>query len=191
MQLKHKLLIILTLTTISLFSQSIEDLDTKNGFNQFKLGDLYTKWQSNLELTEFKYQDADTKLYFYTGNCCSSLFGFKIEGIFMTFHNNKLVDISIDLDRERERQDTQWMVDCQKRLSSVMKSFVALYGIPQSVNEPKDIIRDNPTYILGWIGEKVVLKVEHTYIMKGGTGCKTNISVSDREWLFNTYKPEF
>ncbi|MFT4224417.1 hypothetical protein [Dysgonomonas sp.] len=191
MKIRHKLLILLMLSSISLFSQSIDDLDTRNGFNQFKLGDSYIKWQSDLKPTGFKFHMPNTELYFYTGNCCSSLFGFKIEGIFMTFQNNKLVEISIDLDRERERQDTQYMVDCQNRLKSVLNSLVALYGTPQSIKEPKDLVRENPTYILGWIGEKVILKVEHSFIFKGGSGCKTRITVSNREWLFNTYKPEF
>ena len=175
----------------SILAQDIDDLDKKNGFNQFRLGDSYIKWQSDLKLTEFEFHTPNTKVYFYEGNCCQSLFGYKIEGIFMTFQNDKLVSLDISIDRERYRQDSQVLEDCQKRLKSMMRSLVALYGVPQSVSEPKDLSRENPTYILGWIGEKVILNFEHSYIMNKNIECKSVITVANREWMFNTYKPEF
>ncbi|MBF0576387.1 hypothetical protein [Dysgonomonas sp. GY617] len=187
----HSLILLFFLFSTIANSQSIEDLDKKNGFNQFQLGDSYTKWQSDLKLTQFEYHIPNAKLYFYTGKCCQDLFGFKVEGIFMTFQNDKLVEININLDRERQRQDSQILVDCQSKLKRVINSLVALYGIPQSGQEPKDLQKKDPTYILAWIGKKAILKLEHSYVLSGNFECKTEITVSDWTWKEETYKPEF
>jgi len=186
------LLLFVSCCLTNLYAQSIDDLDRKNGFNQFQLGDSKSKWDSYMELTEFKFNDPNTKMYFYTGNCCPKLFGYDLRGVFLTFQKDKLVEIAILFDKGKGNQ--QALVDCQDRLLEIMRNLIILYGEPQSAQNPK---ASTPTPCLMWTGKKVSLVVTHAQYFNANLDCSTNITVSDMQYLNGKYdlqnplKPDF
>lgn len=160
----------------NLSAQSIDDLDKKNGFNQFQFGDHISQWDSYVKLTEFKFTDPNTKVYHYTGNCCQKLFWYDIAGIFLTFHKDELVVIEIVFEKGKSRQY------CDERLVEIMKNLVALYGEPHSVETPET---GSPTPCLMWMGQKVILIVTHT--RNYDSSCVTDIEIYNMKYFEKQY----
>ena len=61
------------------FAQTIDQLDKKNGFKDFTLGDAFSKWQSQLKLE--RNWDDGSKTYLYRGTCCNMVFNYPVEKI--------------------------------------------------------------------------------------------------------------
>src|SRR5688572_6446878 len=97
-------IIAITLTFSATFGQSLADLDAKNGFKDFKIGDLYSKWQANLQYEG--YGADSTKQYTYTGACCNMVFDYPVETITLYFKDNKLVVITIELEKFQKEYST-------------------------------------------------------------------------------------
>lgn len=93
----YKILIIIILISPLAIAQSLQKLDDKNGFRNFKFGSPYSSWAS--QLTFQKITDANINVYNYNGGCCDSFMGVKIAKITLGFSNNKLEQIVIELDK--------------------------------------------------------------------------------------------
>ena len=77
------------------FSQSVDDLDVKNGFRNFKLGSSPLQ-NKNIEKREK--QNATyptTEVYEYTGKDIESIFGVNVEKVSLLFFKNKLFSIRV------------------------------------------------------------------------------------------------
>ena len=88
--MKKIVFILLTFLSLSLYSQTNEKLDSKNGFKELKFGELISKYEGSLTLIrgtkdEFEYKSDKHK----------SLFGWKWEKCFTSFNENRLVSIGV------------------------------------------------------------------------------------------------
>lgn len=183
---KITLLAFMLIATNSLFSQSIKDLDTKNGFKEIKLSDNYSKWESDLKFS--RNIGDDGKLYKYTGNCCEKLFEYKIDNIDLHFQDNKLVAIYITTVKLQESKDisgksTLYYGDDAQSINS---SIAFLFGEPTSKRMPED--SDN--IFLDWQGEDVMLSSKYIFL---GTfsGDKMQITVALNSYVFRNLNNGF
>jgi hypothetical protein len=154
------ILIFLTFTT-HLFSQTIDDLDKKNGFKDFSLGDDFSKWKS--QLVFISDLEDNSKFYLYKGTCCNMLFDYPIEQLFLRFEDNKLVEIYIETAKFREDYKDSgvynpWRKDDYERIN---KFFIGLFGQPNGYNY------SSSEFTFFWTGKKVQLR--STYENKGIT----------------------
>lgn len=150
---KHLLHLVLSLFMSSIaISQNIQSLDDKNGFREFKIGDPFSKWKSNLELIS---SSNDEKTYFYKGNCCQTFMGVKIEKISLVFLNNKLDNISILLD-ETNAKDVSLKL---KEYSYVRDKIIDEFGEPSK----KNVDSNKGEIVSYWFGNKIALIFFSTY----------------------------
>lgn len=133
--------------------QTIDKLDEKNGYKDFKLGDSYSKWENQLKY-EGDYDDG-SKAYSYQGECCKKIFEYNIEEIILRFSNNKLVIIDITTEKFQKEYNisgkyTDWRaVDFE----SINSSFSIIFGKPTQV----EMSKDTGEVIHIWAGKKVML----------------------------------
>ena len=93
--MKYIYIIILILLTQTTFSQTINDLDIKNGFRNFKLGSSPLQ---NKNIAKSNFQNPSfpgVVSYDYIGTDLSSIFGVKVESIELSFFKNKLFSITV------------------------------------------------------------------------------------------------
>jgi|TARA_B110000902_G_scaffold177020_1_gene200763 hypothetical protein len=175
---KFTLLILGVLFISGLNAQTIDKLDTKNGFKDFTLGDSYTKWQSQ---TKFEGSwDDGTKAYLYTGSCCNKVFSYAIDKIVLRFSANKLVGIYITTEKFQKGYAesgiyTKWRTD---DFESIKSSFSYLFGKPTSVDAPEN--SGEITHL--WVGKKVLLTSKYEY-MGVQNGDRQLINILDLQFL--------
>lgn len=147
------------------FAQSTNDLDIKNGFKEFKIGDDFSKWQPFLE-----YEGSGTdesKSYVYTGTCCNMVFQYPVEKIKLMFKDNKVVLIHIMLKKFQEEFAISGKYTEYRNVDymNIKNSFQALFGEPTGLDRPKGY--DHVSYI--WAGNKITLvsRYEDLGVMNG------------------------
>ncbi|MBP6302795.1 MAG: hypothetical protein KBB37_05810 [Bacteroidia bacterium] len=143
-----------------LFAQTIDKLDEKNGFKDFKLGDTFLKWQNQIVL-EGNWDDS-SKAYLYKGPCCDKVFEYPIDKIVLRFKNNKMVGIYITTKKFQKgyiesRVNTKWRTD---DFESIKASFSYLFGNPSSFDMPEN--SGMVTHL--WLGKKVLLTSTYEYL---------------------------
>lgn len=135
-----------------LVSQNKEKLDEKNGFRDFKLGDTYSKWQSNLSYQESR---DGVKRYFYTGNCCNTLYNYPVKRILLDFENNKLITISL-LHETIPEDSSDTKIDPGKIYNKLIEDFGKF--------DTSDKTEGSGKIYLYWFGKKVDLLFVWTYL---------------------------
>lgn len=94
--MKKSIQLLLLLISISGYSQNLNNLDEKYGFNKFKLGSLYQNYQKDLNFL-FKDDETGVNFYKYTKKDIN-VFGFtNIKEIGLGFYKDKLYTINIDI----------------------------------------------------------------------------------------------
>lgn len=183
---KITFLALMLITTTMLFSQSIKDLDVKNGFKHIQLSDNYLKWENDLIF--LRTIGDDGKLYKYTGSCCEKLFEYKIENIDLHFQENKLVAIYITTVNLQESKDisgksTLYYGEAAQNINS---SIAFLFGEPTSKRMPED----SDDIFLDWEAENVLLSSKYIFL---GTfsGDKVQITVALNSFVFRNLKNGF
>ena len=182
--MKKNIFIQLVFLLILLFSFDVtsqNQLDRKNGFKDFTLGDSYSKWQNNLQFvskTNLKkhligansYNDyvlesigdfGNVKSYFYNGTCCKNLFRYNIDKIVLQFSSNKLHRIII-LTKKFQKGHIDSGVYCQWRQTdfySINAEFVKLFGTQSFYGEG-----GGSDMLATWTGTNVVLKSIYNYM---------------------------
>lgn len=89
--------IISLIFSLEIHSQSIEELDVKNGISIFKTGDDISKYYPNLELKNTKFNTNKTKYYNYIKKDINYLYGTDILNISLCFCENKLQNITYSI----------------------------------------------------------------------------------------------
>lgn len=159
---KVKILLIACFSSIMLFSQSIDKLDERNGYKDFKLGDDLTKWINQIQYIN---NINDVKVYRYLGTCCETIFSLEIDGIYLNFSNNKLSGIIILIKPYQDFRNKSGIMKFEYpfvKHDALVQNFSELFGKPQTKKRP-------PTPKGGnlqsdqWIGKKVVLNIHYYY----------------------------
>ena len=148
----------------NIYCQSLADLDARNGYKDLKLGDSFNKWSS--DLTELFRDDAvkGERYFKYNGMCCTKVFEFPVERIILTFYDNKIVRIYIELQNFQTFYKRQYTTGFSKDggYNILNSEFASLFGKPSDSKFEKD---GNPYHIFtGWFGQKVHLESCYKYI---------------------------
>lgn len=141
--MKIKLVLATLLITSVAIGQSTEELDSKGGFKEFKIGDSLSVHQSKITFTK-TLDNADTKLYLvkdrvsvrnYTGEVELEFYKGRIQEIIVSFKNSSKTDFE-----------------------DIHKSLETLYGPYQKSKEKSPAVtRFEKLY--DWTGKKVKLRL--------------------------------
>lgn len=160
-------LIVFIFLTELCYCQTINSLDTKRGFDVFKLDDNFNKWKS---LLVFERVDNSGTVYKYTGNTPKMLFNeYPIYAIYLKFKSEKLVDINIILQKfetENTSERVRIYKDCSESLDFIAVRFKMLFGVPTTITEPKKKVGSSEiewTMGIGWIADKTTLYTRLTF----------------------------
>ncbi len=138
--MKNIAIIFLTFLSLSLYSQTNEKLDNKNGFKDLKFGELISKYKDNLTpisgtKDEFEYESDKNK----------SLFGWEWQKCFTSFNENRLVSIGV------------FWKDEENVHSSLLRDLNKVFGESKKTSEILKIKESNGLNIDIWEGQNVIM----------------------------------
>lgn len=167
-------------------AQTIDKLDTKNGFKEFTLGDPFTKWQSQCEFEDF-YENG-TKGYTFIGECCNKVFNYEIDQIILRFYSDTLVGIDIT-SKELQKSFAEtgaYTIWRDGDIESIRHSLSNLFGEATGVG----MSRSSGDLSYEWVGEKVYLFLQYNYFgpLKGD---RINIRIISLDYLKSSVQEEF
>jgi hypothetical protein len=146
---------LLSLFAPTLVSAQLSPVDAKNGFKDFKLGDLKQKWSANLVLDKTL---SGVKMYRYNGPCCQKVFNADVEKILLGFSTttNKLVSIYILTPRKS-------YTNLEGYLSYYEDGFKSMFGKPQHTNH--EDVQGEPLecWTYTWQGNKASVDLRAYY----------------------------
>jgi hypothetical protein len=140
--------------------QGLNNLDTKYGFNKFKLEESFSKYNNSCK---FLYTDEDgAKVYLYNGTPIEKVFGyFDLQELHLYFYKDVLSKIEIEfgyLTKENER--------------FILNELIKLYDVPQ-----KQFSDEYMDFFYAWLSGKTSLYFQK-YKMKNSTPTNATIIVS-------------
>ena len=160
--------------TLSSHSQISTKLDDKNGFKDFQIGDLYSKWQTNLKLLSV---NGEIKKYKYIGACCQTVFTYDVSEILLEFKSDKLINIIITLNQWEKSTGSDDFTDlgiCIDELEKLANNFETLFG------EYSDFDKDQSSGMItySWHGNKIARScgIQYQGIREG---CKPFVILGD------------
>lgn len=150
--MKKKLLItILILTTNFIFSQSVLDLDIKNGFRHFKLGSSPNQIKNIKKTSNQHSKNPNVAEFLYVGDDIIYISNVKVGDIKLSFFKNKLFNIAIefgDLMQSKNFEEEDYM--------AILSSLERTYGKDWSILSDKDnVIIDGAQ----WVGKNATLEL--------------------------------
>jgi hypothetical protein len=121
--------------------QGLENLDSKYGFNKFKLEDPISKYKNSV-----KYLSVDNdgvKEYLYTGPSIGKVFGyFDLEELHLSFYKDKLKEINLVFGYLTE-QNEQY----------IYNELIKLFDMPQKVGREDEYHK----FFYAWLSDKTSL----------------------------------
>lgn len=163
---------------LSANGQTIKDLDEKNGFKEFTLGDDLFKWGAQLE---YKGRNDDNSIiYTYTGNCCSKVFQYDIDDITLIFSERILVGIGITTKKLQKEYAVSGKYTRIRTddFNNVKASLAYLFGEPTAY----DVLENDASFMYSWMGKKVILILAYEYLGVSN-GDRLNINVIDLDYV--------
>ncbi len=152
-------ILILILTNQFYFSQTKADLDTKYGFKDIKLDEPYQKWKPLLISDYIKKDDNGNIIGVLANSKSYDVFGFKVNSIVLTFQNEKLSQIELNLEHFQDadvanEKYVKWRADDFEKIYS---NFNLLFGTGEKATGEKfdcDIIGM-------WVSDLLVLDLRY------------------------------
>lgn len=142
-----RIIILITLIVILpflLFSQNISNLDKKNGFNIFRLGEDISMYQDKLI---FDMEDGQTSLYTYKK--ANLFYGASIKEITLLFYKNKLASITVSYGEVQQKDDEAIIYKLEQVFGVVSKQYNTFSSIKWGMQ---------------WKGKNVLLQLQkYTY----------------------------
>ena len=152
------------------YSQSLNDLDIKNGFRHFKFGTSPSQIKNIVKQANHTSQNSNVTYYNYVGSDIDYVFFVKVYEIQLGFFNNKLFSIRIDFGNFEQKKDfsaseynsllsalenaysTNWV-----KLTNNDKDVVFFNGVAwDAKNVCLELTRIKINY-LGWIGGYILV----------------------------------
>jgi len=124
-------------------AQSVDELDKKGGFKEFKIGDSLSVHQSKVQFTK-TLENADTKLYLvkdlvsvksYTGEVELEIYKGRVQEVIVSFKNST-----------------------KTGFEDILKSLETLYG-PYAKDKDKSTALARFEKIFSWSGQKIKLRI--------------------------------
>lgn len=146
-------------------------LDEIRGFKGIKIGDSYSKWEHSLSNKQIQGNEAG---YYFSNPCCTEVFDYDIEEIFLIFEFNTLKSIRITtkwFDKPGEWRDTEFM-DIKQRLEYFFEPATDYFA---SKNREGNII---------WFWEGKQIYMQSEYDWHGSfKPSRVIISIADKQYL--------
>lgn len=139
---KSTFLIFLMLNSLFLLSQTNEALDAKNGFKDFKFGDLMSlpKYKNNI-VKSFKSSDY---IYQYTSSIPNSLFDWEWSHLFFGFHKQKLGMVQV------------FWNDDKKLYDDILRNLELAFGKSTTVSQTA-LFEEQTLAYNEWEGKNVIM----------------------------------
>ena len=169
----NKILFLLIFISQTSISQTLNDLDLKNGFRHFKLGSSPSLIKDIVKNENQLFEKPNVVVYEYVGNDINNLFNVKVEGIELHFFKNKLYMISVYFENFE-------LSDFDRILSALENTYGKKWVKPSNID-------DKTLNGAIWGGKNVVLellKMNNLYM--GGY-----ISVYDKKLSNAVYSSNF
>lgn len=138
-------------------------LDSKNGFKEFKLGSHVDSYKSQVKVLSDK---DDVTICRYEGTKNKSLFGYRINSIFLFFTKKQLYKIEVAFEGSKSNKGlnnvtkyTSICIDLKKVFGKPYDPHLALVGKRSEYPPSAKIL--NIDQSLNWKGENVELKISH------------------------------
>ena len=165
------LLLLCTALPSQLHSQNPANpqLDLHRSFSEINLGDKYQKWKNFL----FDREEHDVHLFSYTfksDDCCNSAFGHATSLVKVTFQDDTVVSIAIELKNFFEGKRLVTMADAKNAIESsrtkhamINKRFSTLFGQPYATQSIHSNVPGEPASIFQWFGLNTFLETRYYY----------------------------
>jgi hypothetical protein len=125
------------------FAQSVEDLDKKAGFKEFKIGDTLTIHQDKIKYMK-TLDNADTKLYLVKNQISVKSYTGEVE---LEFYKGKVQEITVSFKNSMAAG-----------FDDILKSLETLYGKPEKAKDKVPPL-DRFEKIFVWSGQKIMLRL--------------------------------
>jgi hypothetical protein len=144
-------------------------LDLNRNFSEIYLGDTYQKWK-NL-LSDKDVQDISVFSYkFKSDSCCNAVFGNSTSFVTVTFQNDTVVSIRIELKSFFEDKKLMSAADVKKAIEGaatnyamINKRFTTLFGDPYASHSNEHHVPNEPAAIAQWRGVNTFLETIYYY----------------------------
>lgn len=157
---KSILTIFIFILTINFgLSQTASDLEVKNGFKDIKLDESFQKWKPALFSDYIKKDDNGNIIGVLANSKSYDVFGYKVNSIVLTFQNEKISQIEINLEHFQDadvanEKFVKWRAD---DFETIYSNFNSLFGKGEKATGEKygcDIIGM-------WVSESLVLDLRY------------------------------
>ena len=199
------------------YSQNVSnpELDLHRNFSDINLGDSYEKWEKFLFNKEVHNERAFS-CTFKSDRCCNTLFDNPTSLVWITFQDNKVASIRIELRNFFEGKKMVTTADVKVAIKNAItkyvminKRFSTLFGEPHASHSDEHDIPNEPASIMQWLGANTFLETNYYYYaavypptrtVGSATGLtekleetrdKTVIILSDMNFLKNKLKSGF
>lgn len=190
-------------------------LDLHRNFSEINLGDNYEKWKKFL----FNKEGHNQQTFSYTfksDSCCNTVFGNPTSLVWVTFQNDTIVSIRIELKNFFEGRRLVTAADVKTAIESAVakyaminKRFSTLFGEPYASHKNEQDIPNKPAAMVQWLGANTFLETNYYYYKAvyppartvgpaaglteklKETSDKTVIILSDLNFLKSKLKSEF
>lgn len=168
---------------IAAHSQTISDLDKKNGFKDFKMGDFYSKWKNDIRYKGTMKNGSNIKVYTYIGVCCRQAFSYDLDSIELGFLDGRLTVIYLTTKQFQEAGYdtdrgiyTRW--NGTKDFDKLKEALISYFGNYDSVEEAGN--SGDISYY--WVGKKVILELTYDYLsIDKGDKCRIMVGRIDQK----------
>lgn len=153
------------------YSQNVSnpELDLHRNVSEINLGDSYEKWKKFLFNKEVHNERAFSYT-FQSDSCCNTVFDNPTSLVWITFQDNKVASIRIELRNFLEGKKMTTAADVKLAVQSAVmkyvtinKRFSTLFGDPYASHSNEQGIRDEPTSIVQWMGTNTFLESNYYY----------------------------
>lgn len=144
-------------------------LDLHRNFSEINLGDNYEKWKKFL-LNKEVHNKQTFSYTFKSDSCCNNLFGNPTSLVCVTFQNDTVVSIRIELKNFFEGKKMVTAAEVKTAIESAVtkyaminKRFSTLFGEPYASHKNEQDIPDEPASIAQWLGANTFLETNYYY----------------------------
>jgi len=155
-----KFIIVVAITLMGIITcqaQSVNVLDAKNGFKQFKFGLAPISLKNIRKITEFGKKIKNMTYYEYVGTDMETQYDVKVNSILLTFFKNKLAIIEVTF-------GSPTVEYTEDEYYKVQSFLVQTFG---NSNQKLESQTRKMLNSAGWKGEKVVLEHTRSDLNKG------------------------
>lgn len=155
--------------------QGLENLDSKYGFNKFRLEEPFAKYSSTCNFL-YNGLEKGVKTYEYTGPKIDGVFGyFSLKRVNLSFYNDKLSEIEIQFENISKPNE-----------KIILTELMKLFESPQKVGNPDE----STDFFYAWLSDKALLYYQK-WKQRNGIPAIVTINVSSFKIIMEIQNNKF